>query len=622
MRVESSKPALPPVETEKAEAKTPAAAEPTIAESAGATDEVAMGDDAAAEGMSTSDAGFEDYDAGARGAESLFGRSGAGPVSSATSPSPGASFSARNLDPGALHALFTPAPATRAAEVVGVESSPPAVQSSSVTDRLFGFVRDSAEEFVDRAALMSAAVGDVVTHAGQSAGDTLQQAAETVRSSAEGLIEEVAGGAQAAVSEVISEVSEGVDAIRDAGGEALRVLDEVGTGVSELVDRARDGAQWVADRAGALVEALTPLESHRTAIANLNSDGDTFTVKVAGGVQVAPEEGLAVGVPAGVGISTNGEVQAQVKLVQDPQTGQRQYELEVSGDLRLGLSAELGQDGAASAEGHAQLAGNGRMTFRYDSPEAAASALEQLGLGRFPEGLQSIEVRGGTAGRIAGELGLEEVGGGGSAGLETRMDVGVRLELNPPGVVALAEGRAQIDGGLTAGATVRGQAQAGVKLETGVSLPPGTTIADVLRSPTQALSSIDRSALRTEATITLRQESGVGALGATLYGGGQQVELKATARPGEALAAAGALLDGDVPGAVNALSENNAIAYRHDVFTQRGPRISADFDVLGVGLSGGFEWFREDHETVVDRKLTAAEVLRAMQQIDASQLQH
>lgn len=129
-----------------------------------------------------------------------------------------------------------------------------------------------------------------------------------------------------------------------------------------------------------------------------------------------------------------------------------------------------------------------------------------------------------------------------------------------------------------------GQVEGSVSLEGKVSLPQGTTVADVLNDPGAALSSIDRDALSVSAAYKLRGEAGVGPLG-KLFGAGGEVEIKAEGRPGDLVTAAERLFQGDLPGVVNAFGEDNQVSARIDAFYQKGPRFNPSLEIEGVGAA-------------------------------------
>jgi len=386
----------------------------------------------------------------------------------------------------------------------------------------------------------------------------------------------------------------------DAGERGLRAVGrELG------LDDARRAVERGLETGRALVGAVRRELDPRGQIARLDSSGDYVSVSLGGFAQAA----------------ARGEVDGGLMVVR--MAGG--YDVTVSGECAVGVIGQLG--GSAGAEAQASATGmlraGGHVTLSFKTADEAARAVEAIVRIAAPavepsaadrrflgDHLSWIEVRGGAAGEIAGDLGV-----GGALGLEAgasaSADAGVRLTFperdaagqvtRGPKVTVLREGTVAVSGGASAGGGSLGAAvSATVLLERTVELPREVAVGALLRDPRGTMRDFAARSRASPAELTIlgdaRRSAGVGALDAAAGAdAGRYFTLTASGDPAALGAAARRALGGDVAGSVSSLGGGVAVDLELQSVAGTSVGFAPDIQAFGVGLGLEAQYLLEDY---------------------------
>jgi hypothetical protein len=499
----------------------------------------------------------------------------------------------------------------------------------ALTERAAGFLRDVgsralhegnrlmhaadalADRVTDEVSDGIRAVGHEAAELGERATRLTRDVAEGVRSTGDRLAELGERGVELA-GQGLRQVQERAGELTEQGLEAgRRTLDDVREAASGLADTGREMVDRVTDTfdPGAQLDAL-------------DSEGDSLKLSLGGFAQV----------------EVRGEAQGELEAQRTADGG---YQIEATGRVGAGLIGQLGVDAGETAEVSARglLHAGGKVTMQFATREEAERALETMGrmaavgaagaagsgvagplgsaaasagaqaligpsgddLAFLADRTRSVELRGGAALAVAGELGVAEtLNLGGEA--QVTDDVGVVIHLpqrDATGAVTrgasvgvFREFGFQARGEAAAVGAVNADVEGKARFETSAQLPTSVTGEALLRDPRGTLRSLATETRPGPVTMRLEGNARAGGGVSALYGhagvqGGTGFELTTELGPGAARAAAGRLARGDVQGALGGLGDDVVIQGNAYTFDQSNLRFTPE--VSGFGLGVGME---------------------------------
>jgi hypothetical protein len=541
-----------------------------------------------------------------------------------------------------------------------VESTPIGPAPGTAKAESKGFLAGIASRFEEAAGTINRAYNEVSGVVSREVSDGMRRAGEAYDNVARGvdqLRDDVANGVRSLGQQAVEAGERGLRDIQQGYEQLARGAQDIGRDLQRTVEGGLDDARRAIDDgidAGrSLVRSVEPALDPGSQIANLNSEGDAVKISL-GGYAQAEVRGAAQG-------------ELELKRTADG------YELSVSGQAGIGVIGQLGgKAGAeASAEAFAMLQGGGKLTLKFANAAEAERAVgifarqaavagasaaggplggltgaaAQALIGPSPDDLRflanrvdSVEVRGGLAAEIAGELGAADtlaLEGSASGSYELGAKISFKPDASgnarPSELTLFAEASIAAEGKAAAVETAQAGIQGKVRLEQtyNLELPSNLTTDAFLRDPAGALrSEIARREGTTKLTIEgeARGGGGVSAAYASVTGeGGGAFELSASGNTADLNAAARRALSGDVAGAVRQLGNDVTVEGKLQGFVNSNVEFAPEVSAFGIGAGIEAQYQLQDRSRALQFKTTpnqaVAELERFLQQIDPALLQ-
>ncbi|GIW73305.1 MAG: hypothetical protein KatS3mg102_2847 [Planctomycetota bacterium] len=409
-----------------------------------------------------------------------------------------------------------------------------------------------------------------------------------------------------------------------------RGLEQAAESGRELLARGREAAEGVVAAGRELVDRVADTFDPGTHIRQLDSEGDSVKIKLGGFAQV----------------EVRGEAAAELEVRRTAEG----YEVEVSGEAGVGLIGQLGGEAGAEAQASARamLMAGGKVTMSFrtaEEAERAVGALARMGavaaasqaapgplgwvagagaqalIGPSEEDMQflsqhtrSVELRGGAAGVVAGELGIAEtLDVGGEAGL--RQDMGLVIHFpernaagqvtRGPQVTVFHETTFAAKGEAAAVGAVRGAMEGKVRLEQTVQLPASVNMERFLQDPGAVAREVrDRATVqpaRMKVEGWVRGGGGVSGLYAhagAQAGAGFEYTIEGV-NPQRALLATNYITAGDMQRGLEVIDPDATYSGQIYGYGYAGVEFAPEVSVLGVGVGIEAAYQHQDRGTPI-----------------------
>ncbi len=497
--------------------------------------------------------------------------------------------------------------------------------ADSARDTLSTGVRDGLRSARQKAENLGRELGEVKDDVARRVQDVGRRAVETGR-------------------EGLSAVERGVDDLKRRAGQ---LKDDVVQRGGQLLDDAKVAANEIVQDGRDLLNRVEGELDPGTHVARLDSEGDSVKIRLGGFAQAQIE-----------GVPVRGQAQGEMEIKKTADG----YEVEISGAVGLGVYAHASGEGT-EAGANAMLTGGAKVTMKFATQEEAAraariagrmAAVGAAGAAAGPLGstgaqaligpsdddmrfmsdhLGSVELRGGLAAEVSGQLGenFKSLSGklGGSA------DVGVRLtfpsrdpatgQVTGPKVTVFGEGSFSGEGEGILGVAVRAGVEGKVTFEREFQLPASVTGRALREDPAGTLRAAANGVKAGNPTLKIegqvRGTAGAGVAndfvkGHAGHGGGARFELNLTAPRDELLNAAGRMVQGDLRGGLSSLDRATTVTGEYGTFRNTDVALAPEIKDKKTGQGVGVDAQYRLHDRGQQTKIPAQRPSQALRSLE------
>jgi hypothetical protein len=330
-------------------------------------------------------------------------------------------------------------------------------------------------------------------------------------------------------------VSEGLGGIYQKAKETAQgVKDTVVDVTTGAVQKAQEAVEVIGDTLG-VVDRMKEqaIDDARKATVDpiINDLGKGDSAKISG--TVGAQSQLIKGIPLRLEVQGNVEVKCEEKASQGPPPVPGKYVVSVDASVLGGVYAPV-PNGAGGAGGpqlddtNVMIGKGGRVEMTFDSPEAAAKAVETIARMQAPGGplgplapptqdvkdlmgaVSAVEIRDTGVAQIKGKVEIPQLGELGG-GIKGKVEQTTRIEFKPPALVIKQSGSMEVEGEgeinssnpLTKGTLgVKGEGK--VEVETRIELDPSVDQEALKKDPLgTTLNAITEGKVQRKDKITL-----------------------------------------------------------------------------------------------------------------------